>query len=200
MLGKLAQARQPYPLATEQALDAGRRTGPLLLQGFQVPVQMPLVLGFHRGHMHHPPHLTFAIRIAHQHAQQLAHVQPIALGPTLAAIDCNGGGIHHVVGDPLRLQKAMQPEAFTTRFIATHHRRGFRQTKASFWPGRLLGARAPGDALRPRAHVAFDRARGEAELPGLFTQFKGHKQDTLLLWYHGRCGSLSSSWAFSSMV
>jgi hypothetical protein len=31
-------------------------------------VQMPLVLGFSRGHMHHVPHGTFAMRIAYQHA------------------------------------------------------------------------------------------------------------------------------------
>ena len=36
----------PEPLTTEEALDAGRGTGPLLLEGFQVPVQMVLIFGF----------------------------------------------------------------------------------------------------------------------------------------------------------
>jgi hypothetical protein len=31
----------------------------------------------------------------------------------LATIDLSRGGIHYLVGDPWRLQKAVQPEAFT---------------------------------------------------------------------------------------
>jgi hypothetical protein len=42
----------------------------------------------------------------------------------------------------LRLQKAMQPEAFTTGFITAHHWRGFRQTKALFGLGDFLEQRA----------------------------------------------------------
>ena len=45
----LLQARQPHPLAPQHTLDAGGRTGPFLLQGFQVPVQMALILGLDRG-------------------------------------------------------------------------------------------------------------------------------------------------------
>ena len=81
----------------------GRGTGPLLLEGFQVPVQMALILGLHRGHLHHLPHLTFTVRIAEHHAQQLAYVQPIALGATPTAVDLTRGGIHHVIGDPVPL-------------------------------------------------------------------------------------------------
>ena len=55
--------------------------------------------------------------IVHQHARQLMHVQPFALGPTTATVDFNRGGIYHVVGDLVRLQKPVQPEAFPTRFI-----------------------------------------------------------------------------------
>jgi hypothetical protein len=47
--------------------------------------------------------VTLALRIAHQHAEQLAPGQPLALGPTLPAVDLNGGGIYHLVGDPVRL-------------------------------------------------------------------------------------------------
>src|SRR5262249_16825933 len=159
---------------------------------------MPPILGFHRGHMHHAPHLTFTLLIAHQHAQQLPHVQPIALGSALATIDFNGGGIDYLVGDPLRLQKAMQPEAFTTRFITTHHRCGFRQTKASFGLGDFLEHAR----LMTRCDSALTRlltmARGETELPGFFTQFKGHKQDTLgcgIMLSGGHCGhGLSPPW------
>src|SRR5262245_43063990 len=50
--------------------------------------------------------------------------------------------------------------------------------QSAFWPVRLLGVSAPGYLLRYSVRAAFDRGP----------------------WYHGRCGSLSSSWAFSSMV
>jgi hypothetical protein len=68
---------------------------------------MALILGFYRRHVDHAPYVTFARVITPQHAQQFADVQRLALGPTLAAIDLNGGGIHHLVGDLVGLQKAM---------------------------------------------------------------------------------------------
>ena len=105
-----------------------------------------------------------------------------------------------MVGDPLCLQKPMQPEAFATRFIATDHRRRFGQTKARFGLGDFVEQRALGHVRPWCARVAFDHARGEAELPGFFTQFKGHKQHALRCGIMRRCGSLWSSWAFSSMV
>jgi hypothetical protein len=120
--------------------------------------------------MHHAPYLTCTIRIPDQPAQQLPHISPIALGATLATVDCKGRGIDHMLGDPLGLQKAVEPEAFTTGFRTTHHRRGFRQTKASFGlvdfleHARLV---ARGDA--PFAWF-LTMARGETKLPGLFTQ------------------------------
>src|SRR4029450_9027945 len=80
LLGKLAQTPQPYPLAPEPALDARRRTSPFLLQRFQVPVPMAVILSFPRGNMPHTPYLPLAVVRTHQHAQQLADVQPITLG------------------------------------------------------------------------------------------------------------------------
>jgi hypothetical protein len=43
-----------------------------------------------------------------------------------------------MIGDAWRLQKARPPKACTTCFIATDHRRGFRQAKASFGLGNFL--------------------------------------------------------------
>src|SRR5262249_52239435 len=121
---------------------------------------------------------------------QLAHVQAITLGPTLAPIDFNRGGIHHMVGDALRVQKAMEPEAVTTGFLATDDRCACRQTKASFGLSDFLEqARlvARGDSALTRL---LTRPRSEAQLPGVFTQFKGHKQATLgcgTILIMGRC-------------
>jgi hypothetical protein len=104
-----------------------------------------------------------------------------------------------MVDDPLCLQKAVQPEAFTTGFITTDHRCTFRQTKASFGLGDFL-EQAP---LVARCDSALTRIltrpRGEAQLPGVFTQFKGHKQAMLgcgTILIVGRCRGhgLSPPW------
>jgi hypothetical protein len=140
---------------------------------------MALILGFDRGHLDHLPHVTRTLFVPHQHTQQLAHVQPIALGATPTAVDLTGGGIHDMGRDPVSLQKPLQPEAFATRFITTDHGGRGRQTQAAFG----LGDFVEHALLLPRSHGALARlltiARREAELPGFFTQFKGHKQGAL---------------------
>src|SRR5262250_2665839 len=88
----------------------------------------------------------------------------------------------------------MQPEAFTARFIAAHHGGGFRETKASFGLSHLVEQAL----LVTRWDTPFARlltiARGETELPSLFTQFKGEKQHRLrcvrfgIMFVRGRCG------------
>ena len=62
-----------------------------------------------------------------------------------------------MVGDPLRLQKAMQPEAFTPRFIATHHRCAFGETKAFFGLRHFLEQARLVTRCDNPAHGAFDR-------------------------------------------
>src|SRR4051812_17893682 len=87
-------ARQPSPLAPQPAREAVRRPGSVLLQGVQVPVPMALLLVCSRGTVDHAPVLTVAVVITHQHAQRLPPVQRIPLGPTLATLDVDRGGIH----------------------------------------------------------------------------------------------------------
>ena len=137
-LGTRAQARQPSPLATAQPLDPGGGTGPCLLEGVPVPGERPLVLGRHRGHMPHAPHLPCAMGKADAQADQLADVQGVTLGPTLATIDRNRGGIPHLVGAPMRCQQAMPPAAVPTGCVATDSRRAFRETTASGGLGHCL--------------------------------------------------------------
>src|SRR6266436_3485773 len=140
---------------------------------------MALILGLDRGHLDHLPHVTLTLLVPHQHTQQLAHVQPIALGAPPPAVDLDGGGIYHMVRDALCLQKPMEPEAFATGFIATHHQRCFRQTHAAFG----LGDFVEHALLLPCGHGALTRLLtmpcGEAQLPGFFTEFKSYKQGTL---------------------
>jgi hypothetical protein len=158
---------------------ADTRPGSFLLQRFQVPVQMTLILGFYRGHVDHVPDVTFTVVITHQHAQQFADVQRIALGPTLSAIDFDRGGIPHMVAEPLCLQKAMQPEALSSRFVTTHHRRAVRQAKSCFGVGDFV-EHALLITGRERPFTRFlTMTDAEAKLPGFLTQFKRHKQNAL---------------------
>jgi hypothetical protein len=160
---------------------------------------MAVILGLHGGHLDHLPHVTLTLLVPHQHTQQLAYVPPIALGAPPPAGDRNGGGIHHVVGDPVPLQKPMEPETFTPRFIATDDGCRFWETQAAF----RLGDFVEYALLLPCGYGTLawllPMASGEAELPSLFTQFKGHKQrgcggGTLLI--VGRCSGhgLSPPW------
>jgi hypothetical protein len=77
------------------------------------------------------------------------------------------------------LQKPMQPESVASRFITTDHRHRVGQTKAFFRLSDLMEH----TRLVARGHTPLAgflaRARGEAELPGFFTQFEGHKQSRL---------------------
>src|SRR2546428_6110194 len=96
----------------------------------------------------------------------------------------------------------MPPEAFTPRFLATDHEGRVRQTQAAVGLGDFVE-----HAFRlSRGHGALARLltmpRGEAELPGFFTQFKGHKQGpgwcvTRLM--VSRCGGhgLSPPWCYA---
>ena len=142
-------------------------------------MQMALILSLHRGDVDHLPDLTLALLIADQHAEQLAHVEPITLGPTLAPIDFNRGGIHHMIGDVLCQQEPMQPKPFSTGFVATDQGGRFRQPKAAFG----LGDFVEHAILTARRHIALarllPRPGGEAELPRFVTQFKTHKQSGL---------------------
>jgi hypothetical protein len=59
----------------------------------------------------------------HQCPQQLLAIDPVGLRAPGSLIDRNTRGIEHMVGNPGRSQKAMQPEPVVARFVATHHRR-----------------------------------------------------------------------------
>src|SRR5215813_12237466 len=92
----------------------------------------------------------------------------------------------------------MPPEAFSPRFRTTHHRRGVRQPKASFGLGDFLQQAPLVTCCNSTLTRLLTRPCGETELPGFFTQFKGHKQDTLgcgIMLSGGHCGhGLSPPW------
>ena len=65
-------------------------------------VELPAVFLLHTRHAHHTPHLLLAGAVAQQHRQELADIKPIGLGPALAPIDLNTGGIDDVILAPMR--------------------------------------------------------------------------------------------------
>src|SRR5262245_31794192 len=179
LLRQVAEGLAPQSLPTEPSLDAPCGVAPLLLQGFQGSGQMALSLGLDRRRVDHGPDLTLAPMLAAQHAEQLAYVAPIALGPTLAPADLNGRGVHPMMGEPRRQQKPMEPKPFAPGCVATDHGGRFWQAKTAF----SLGDCVEHALLMPRGPATLTglltRPCRKAELPVFFTQFKGHAQRRL---------------------
>ena len=77
-----------------------------------------------------------------------------------------------MIGDPVPLQKPMEPEAFAPRFMATDDGGRVRQTHTAFG----LGDFVKHTLLLTCGHGALARLLpmpgGEAELPGFLTEFK----------------------------
>jgi hypothetical protein len=145
------------------------------------------------------PYVPFAMLIPHQHAHQLPDVQRIALGPTLATIDRNGGGIDYRVGEALGLQNTMQSEAFVACFVTADHRRGGAQTKARCGMSHCVEQAFEVTCRHGAFAWLYPMIKAEAELPGICTQLKGHKQHRLMgviMLVLGRCGhhGLSPPW------
>jgi hypothetical protein len=81
-------------------------------------VQLPLILLLDGGDMDRAPDLALPVVPAYEHFHQLDCVEAIRLGPPLAAVDLNAGGVDDLVLDPLVQQEAMQPEAVASYLVA----------------------------------------------------------------------------------
>ncbi len=88
--------------------------------------------------------------IAEQHAHQLGRVQPVALGPALAAVDLDAGRVDHQVVPALAGQPAVQPETVAARLVAAVHRGVLGQAETLLGLGNLLQHRG-GVAATDRA-------------------------------------------------
>src|SRR2546430_2483082 len=94
-------------------------------------------------------------------------------------------------GDPVCLQKTMEPKALAARFIATHHRRRFRETQAGCGLGYFIEQALCVTCCHGAFAWVVTMARGATELPRFFTQLEGHKQSRLrcaIMRVVGRCG------------
>ena len=123
-------------------------------------------------------------------AHQFQRIEPIRLRPPRPTIDFDARRIHHPVRDPLGRQRAMNPEAITSRLVATHHRRRRRQPQPR---PRLLRSRAARRrdprSRTVRSHGCDADSRRHRQLPLLRAQLERHVQRRLAythLWA-GRC-------------
>jgi len=159
-------------------------------------MELPAVFLLDAGYMHSTPHLPLTCHGAQQHREELADIEPIGLGPALAPVNLNAGGVDDGVRHPMRDQGAVQPEAVAARLVTAHDAGVLRQAKALLRSRDLLlqGVECPS-----RDHPCAWRLRhadGETQFPLVLPQFKCQEQRGLGGEYLAQCGScrvLSSS-------
>src|SRR5512139_726879 len=130
-------------------------------------MQLALVFYFHTRHMHHTPDLWLSLMVAQEHGEQLPHIQPVGLCPPRPPIDFDAGRIHHHVLAPLRGQIAMQPEAVSSRFIATLHDGLLLQAKPLFGKPDFIAQTSQISASYAPQPRRLPKAYREAQLPFL---------------------------------
>lgn len=96
---------------------------PFLHQMLALAVNALGVLLLGRRHTHHAANLPVAQKVCRQYAQHAFRVAPIGFRPTGAPIDENAGRLEHMVGDAVRGQEPMEPEAVTPGLEAAMKRR-----------------------------------------------------------------------------
>ncbi len=84
-------------------------------------MQVPAIFVRLTRHAHHAPHLLLPAVVAHQHRDQLAHVQAVGLRPPLATIDLDTRGVDDDGLDPHLFQTPVALEAGAAGFVAAHH-------------------------------------------------------------------------------
>ena len=104
----------------EEPLDPLDNPCAVLLRCRQCAVELPAVFLLDAGHPHSTPHLPLAGPGTQEHCQELADIEPIRLGPAVMPIDLKTGRIEDAVCDAMGHEVTVQPEAITTRLIATH--------------------------------------------------------------------------------
>ncbi len=146
--------------------------GALALDSDQLAVGLTAVLIVGGGDADDAPELVLAAVITDQHGQELADVEPIALGAAGAAIDLDAGGVDDAVGDGVVLEIAMEPEAVAAGLVAGENRGvvGEGEAVPCAEDLALKGIEiASGDGAEPRLP---GHGGGEGEVPGGPAEFE----------------------------
>src|SRR5262252_2274244 len=93
-------------------------------------MELPTVFLVDAGHPHDTPHLPLTRHVAQEHREELVDIEPIRLGPALAPIDFNAGGVDDMVRDTMCDQGAVQPEPVAAGLVTAHDAGVLRQAKA----------------------------------------------------------------------
>jgi len=120
----VASARIPdrKTVQPQQGLDPVGVSGLFLGQPIAFARVTARILLLGRWHTDDPNHTRLPAQVSHQRSQHLLAVDPIGLHPPSPLIHRNARRVEHVVRDPRRLQKPMQPKPVITSLVATHHR------------------------------------------------------------------------------
>jgi hypothetical protein len=129
---------QLHAMACSQAFDTIDDPCAILFHRRPFTVELPAVFLVHAQYAYHPPHLLLACDGAQQHHQELVDIEPIGLGPALAPIALNTGGIDDMVLDAMRHQGAVQPASVPASLVAAYDSSVLRQAKALLRPCDLL--------------------------------------------------------------
>jgi len=84
--------------------------------------QPALVFRVRAGRLDHGAHLTLPSRPGHERAHEKVAVDGVRLGPAVAQVHRDRGGIHNMARDPLSQQQAVEPEAVKPRFLDNRDR------------------------------------------------------------------------------
>ena len=107
------------------------------------------VLGLGRRDVDDGPNVDLAVVIAHEHSEELEHVDTVGLEAAVPALDVDRGRVDdEVAAVGPRLEEAMEPEAVATGLIAGDERDGGVEREATPRCGDLsvedLEGRGPG--------------------------------------------------------
>jgi hypothetical protein len=137
-------------------------------------VEVTGVLGLGRRDVDDGPNVDLAVVIAHEHSEELEHVDTVGLEAAVPALDVDRGRVDdEVAAVGPRLEEAMEPEAVATGLIAGDERDGGVEREATPRCGDLsvedleVAGRDGADAR------LLAETRAEGELPGAIGEFEG---------------------------
>jgi hypothetical protein len=162
----------------------------LLDQPLPLATAAPPILLLGAGDPNHAADLRLAAMPRHQRAQQAGEVDPVGLAPAGAAVDQQARRVDDLIGDAVRHQEPVQPEAVVAGLIAGDD--PYRPAEARFGPS----ARRPDQHQQGRRITAGDRVpadlvghrAGQADQPLGLAQFQRHEQRGRLRVGGGCCG------------
>src|ERR687894_2834390 len=87
-------------------------------QPLPLPAAAPLILLLEAGYADHAANLRLTAMPCHQRAQQAGKIDPIGLASAGTAVDQQACRVDDLIGDAMRQQEPVQPEAVIAGLVA----------------------------------------------------------------------------------